>query len=83
VGIVLSLKHRQRVVGISESLAVSAAVLPHGMDKPLIQDMVEKRIGNHGRDNRALRAAKFVIDHTTRALTELALYHLSHRAAVA
>jgi hypothetical protein len=67
-GIVFAFEDCQGVIGVADQGAVATAVLAHDRNKPLIEDVVQKRIGDHGRDHRALRAAEFVADHPSRGL---------------
>ena len=68
VRIVLSLENRHGVIGIPNQCAIATAVLAHHRDQPLIQDMVEKCVRNHRRDNGALWATQFIVDNPTRSL---------------
>ena len=68
MGIVFALKERQGIIGVPEQGAVAPTVLGHRRDKPLVQDVIQEGIGDNRRDDRALRAAEFVIDDPTRRL---------------
>ena len=50
-----------------EFLAFAPAVLPDYRGKPLVEHRVEKGIGDHGRDDGALRAAQLVVYHAPHA----------------
>ena len=62
------LKTENEIIGVPNQGAGATTVLGHRLDHPLIPDAVQKRVGDDGRDDGALRAPQFVLPHTTRRL---------------
>ena len=62
--VVFTLKQRDRVISVPQEHAVAPAMLSDYRGTPLVQHVIEERIGDHGRSNGALRTAQLVVYHT-------------------
>jgi hypothetical protein len=51
VGVVFALEERQSVIGVADDRAIAATVVGHDPSAPLIQDVIEKGIGDDRRHN--------------------------------